>query len=202
MPGTFFIVAGRNRLQWADPALHGQLDWTGPTAWPRLALPTGAARPVPEPRQSGTAAVRQHLIGDLSPEDCDAYLARRQSAGVYRRASRSAAARWRVEVRPCVPAPGEGDRFARHHHGQERDRADLKSTGLLRFVRAHRVQGPQSAVRLPVAEPALSQELSVGARPLPPHHLGVTDSVQRGVRTRPAPRAHRCCVVLERPPIR
>jgi hypothetical protein len=77
MPGTFFVVAGRTRLQWADPALHGQLDWTGPTAWPGLALPTGTARTVPEPRHPHAATVRQHLVGDLSPQDCDTYLARR-----------------------------------------------------------------------------------------------------------------------------
>ncbi|MEU7038811.1 ATP/GTP-binding protein [Streptomyces sp. NPDC046237] len=72
MPATFFVLAGRSRLQWADPALHGQLDWTGPAAWPGL----GAARALPAPR-TGTPAGRQHLIGDLSPEDCESHLARR-----------------------------------------------------------------------------------------------------------------------------
>ncbi|MEU3407550.1 ATP/GTP-binding protein [Streptomyces sp. NPDC006670] len=72
MPATFFVLAGRSRLQWADPALHGQLDWTGPAAWPGL----GVARALPAPRTS-TPAARQHLIGDLSPEDCETHLARR-----------------------------------------------------------------------------------------------------------------------------
>ncbi|MEU7088003.1 ATP/GTP-binding protein [Streptomyces achromogenes] len=73
MPNCFFVISGRNRLQWADPALHGELDYTGPTAWPRL-----AAMPGPLPRQSTPAVQqRQHLIGDLSPEDCDDHLARR-----------------------------------------------------------------------------------------------------------------------------
>ncbi|MET9954453.1 ATP/GTP-binding protein [Streptomyces sp. NPDC006339] len=73
MPNAFFVISGRSRLQWADPALYGQLDHTGPTAWPGLATTTG---PVPAPRH-GTPGGRQHLIGDLSPEDCDDHLARR-----------------------------------------------------------------------------------------------------------------------------
>ncbi|MER6103766.1 ATP/GTP-binding protein [Streptomyces sp. NPDC001832] len=74
MPNTFFVIGGRSRLPWADPALHGQLDWTGPTSWPGLA--TSSATAVPQPR-AAVQAGRQHLIGDLSPEDCDAHLARR-----------------------------------------------------------------------------------------------------------------------------
>ncbi|MFB6772805.1 ATP/GTP-binding protein [Streptomyces sp. NPDC056337] len=73
MPNAFWILSGRSRLQWADPALQGQLDYTGPAAWPGLvhtAVP--AARTSAQP---GTA--RQVLIGDFSPEDCDDYLARR-----------------------------------------------------------------------------------------------------------------------------
>lgn len=72
MPGAFFIVTGRGRLQWADPALEGQLDFTGPTAWPGL-----AEQAVPSPRTPGAVTGRQVLIGDFSPEDCDDYLARR-----------------------------------------------------------------------------------------------------------------------------
>lgn len=74
MPNAFFVITGRNRLQWTDEALQGQLDFTGPSAWPGLAshdIPP--ARTVP-----GTGARgRQFLIGDFSPEDCDDYLARR-----------------------------------------------------------------------------------------------------------------------------
>ncbi|MGW7328139.1 ATP/GTP-binding protein [Streptomyces sp. NPDC054840] len=73
MPNTLFVIGGRSRLPWADPALHGQLDWTGPAAWPGLALSSAA---VPQPRTAAHAG-RQHLIGDLSPEDCDDHLARR-----------------------------------------------------------------------------------------------------------------------------
>ncbi|MFB6814376.1 ATP/GTP-binding protein [Streptomyces sp. NPDC056347] len=73
LPNVFFVIGGRSRLQWADPALHGQLDWTGPAAWPGLAA-TPSSLTVPQPR---TAGARQFLIGDLSPEDCEAHLARR-----------------------------------------------------------------------------------------------------------------------------
>ncbi|MFF8918445.1 ATP/GTP-binding protein [Streptomyces sp. NPDC015032] len=75
LPNVFFVIGGRSRLQWADPGLHGQLDWTGPAAWPGLAaVPSSLA--VPQPRTTGPA-VRQFLIGDLSPEDCETHLARR-----------------------------------------------------------------------------------------------------------------------------
>lgn len=73
MPGCLFVISGRSRLQWAEPALHGQLDRTGSTAWPGLATSPSAA---PAPRM-GTPEGRQHLLGDLSPEDCDDHLARR-----------------------------------------------------------------------------------------------------------------------------
>lgn len=74
MPNAFFVVTGRSRLQWAEEALHGQLDWTGPAAWPGLAGPGGA------PARAGAqdpGPARQILIGDFSSEDCDDYLARR-----------------------------------------------------------------------------------------------------------------------------
>ncbi|MGW7415814.1 ATP/GTP-binding protein [Streptomyces sp. NPDC054863] len=73
MPNAFFVVTGRSRLQWADPALEGQLDFTGPHAWPGL-----AAHHVPLPRpHTGTPVGRQILIGDFSLQDCEGYLARR-----------------------------------------------------------------------------------------------------------------------------
>ncbi|MFF5491543.1 ATP/GTP-binding protein [Streptomyces virginiae] len=72
MPNSFFIVTGRGRLQWADPTLEGQLDFTGPVAWPGL-----AEQAVPAPRTAGITTGRQVLIGDFSPHDCDDYLARR-----------------------------------------------------------------------------------------------------------------------------
>lgn len=74
MPNAFFVVTGRSRLQWAEDALHGQLDWTGPAAWPGLALPSG---PAADAGSAGPAPRRQILIGDFSAEDCDDYLARR-----------------------------------------------------------------------------------------------------------------------------
>lgn len=79
MPNCFFVITGRSRLQWADEALQGQLDWTGPAAWPALAAhdgpPTRTTPAAPGPDGAGM----QILIGDFSPEDCDDYLARRLS---------------------------------------------------------------------------------------------------------------------------
>lgn len=70
MPNCFFVIGGRDRLAWADEALQGQLDYTGPASWPGLAARAGQ----PARAAGGT---RQHLIGDFSEQDCDTYLARR-----------------------------------------------------------------------------------------------------------------------------
>ncbi|MEH0520630.1 ATP/GTP-binding protein [Streptomyces stelliscabiei] len=71
IPNAFFVVTGRNRLQWAETNLEGQLDWTGPNAWPSL---------VSDAAHSGSGVSgRQILIGDFSSEDCEDYLARRLS---------------------------------------------------------------------------------------------------------------------------
>ncbi|MGE7440024.1 ATP/GTP-binding protein [Kitasatospora sp. NPDC001175] len=75
MPAAFFIITGRSRLQWADEGLQGQLDFTGPTAWPGLAAHIPGARSVST--AAGSGGSRQILIGDFSPEDCERYLARR-----------------------------------------------------------------------------------------------------------------------------
>ncbi|MFH8411275.1 ATP/GTP-binding protein [Streptomyces sp. NPDC018019] len=74
MPNAFFVITGRSRLQWADAALAGQLDWTGPAAWPGL---EAAAVPHARTTTNDGGRTRQVLIGDFSPEDCDDYLARR-----------------------------------------------------------------------------------------------------------------------------
>ncbi|MFF1797921.1 ATP/GTP-binding protein, partial [Kitasatospora sp. NPDC058263] len=90
MPNALFIITGRSRLQWADEALQGQLDYTGPAAWPQLPAHIPATRQA-RPPAGGTpagdttagiesAADRQVLIGDFSPEDCEDYLARRLTA--------------------------------------------------------------------------------------------------------------------------
>ena len=78
MPNAFFVITGRSRLQWADADLQGQLDFTGPAAWPGLA----AQPPLPHARTQAPGAGpghggRQILIGDFSPEDCEDHLARR-----------------------------------------------------------------------------------------------------------------------------
>ncbi|MEU8787380.1 ATP/GTP-binding protein [Streptomyces sp. NPDC048637] len=64
MPNALFVITGRNRLQWDDAKLEGQLDWAGPDFWPQLV--GGAAQ---EPRQ--------HTVGYLSAEDCERYLCER-----------------------------------------------------------------------------------------------------------------------------
>ncbi len=80
LPNAFFVITGRARLQWAEPALQGQLDYTGRTAWPGLAV---SSRPGGIPHARGLlprdipVRGRQVLIGDFAPEDCDDYLARR-----------------------------------------------------------------------------------------------------------------------------
>lgn len=61
MPNALFIVTGRNRLQWDDPSLEGQLDQAGPFPWPQLA-------------SAASADPRQHLVGFLSDDDRELYL--------------------------------------------------------------------------------------------------------------------------------
>ncbi|MFD6158060.1 tol-pal system YbgF family protein [Nocardia sp. NPDC060256] len=61
MPNVLFIITGRNRLEWDDPALDGQLDHAGPLKWPGLA-PGCASEPC------------QHLVGYLSNDDRELYL--------------------------------------------------------------------------------------------------------------------------------
>ncbi|MFB8440610.1 hypothetical protein ACFC7A_16345 [Streptomyces niveus] len=65
MPNCFFVITGRSRLQWADAALQGQLDYTGPAAWPGLTPPAA----LPEPRTARTphGHGRQALVGDSPP---------------------------------------------------------------------------------------------------------------------------------------
>jgi len=75
MPNALFVITGRGSLPWADPALAGQLDYTGASAWPGL---TGHQVPhARTPGAGGGLGGRQILIGDFAPEDCDGYLARR-----------------------------------------------------------------------------------------------------------------------------
>ncbi|MGW1910332.1 ATP/GTP-binding protein [Streptomyces sp. NPDC002076] len=76
MPNALWVITGRGRLQWADEGLQGQLDFTGPEAWPGLAAADTPYTRTPLPTTSGG---RQVLVGDFAPEDCDDYLARRLS---------------------------------------------------------------------------------------------------------------------------
>ncbi|MFD8549403.1 ATP/GTP-binding protein [Streptomyces sp. NPDC059649] len=79
MPNAFFVITGRSRLQWADEALQGQLDWTGRAAWPDLVVHDLPYARAAHGRAGETG--RQILIGDFSREDCDDYLTRRLSRG-------------------------------------------------------------------------------------------------------------------------
>ncbi|MFI2207252.1 hypothetical protein ACH47Z_42635 [Streptomyces sp. NPDC020192] len=69
-----WVITGRGRLQWAYEGLQGQLDFTGPEAWPGLAAADTRYTRTPLPTTSGG---RQVLVGDFALEDCDDYLARR-----------------------------------------------------------------------------------------------------------------------------
>ncbi|WP_432178496.1 hypothetical protein [Streptomyces sp. NBC_00063] len=62
MPNVLFVITGRNRIDWADSATNGELDFTGPECWPNLHFSNGTAEP------------RQHLVGYLSDSDADSYL--------------------------------------------------------------------------------------------------------------------------------
>ncbi|GGP66459.1 ATP/GTP-binding protein [Saccharothrix coeruleofusca] len=66
MPNALFVITGRNRLQWDDERLEGQLDWVGTRCWPLTAV-------------GATEEPRQHLVGHLSRDDCESYLANRLS---------------------------------------------------------------------------------------------------------------------------
>lgn len=62
MPNVLFVITGRNRVDWADSGVSGELDFTGPECWPNLHFSNDEAEP------------RQHLVGYLSDSDADSYL--------------------------------------------------------------------------------------------------------------------------------
>ncbi|MFF2351835.1 tetratricopeptide repeat protein [Kitasatospora sp. NPDC058115] len=62
MPNVLFVITGRNRIDWADAAVGGELDFTGPQCWPHLHFSNDTVEP------------RQHLVGYLSESDADSYL--------------------------------------------------------------------------------------------------------------------------------
>ncbi|EST29291.1 hypothetical protein N566_22370 [Streptomycetaceae bacterium MP113-05] len=64
MPGSLFVITGRNRLDWDEGRLEGQLDWVGTRHWPLLSSQTAA-----DPRQ--------HRVGYLSAADAERYLCHR-----------------------------------------------------------------------------------------------------------------------------
>ncbi|GAA4623804.1 ATP/GTP-binding protein [Actinoallomurus vinaceus] len=68
LPNALFVITGRNRLQWDDTRLEGQLDWVGAHCWPQLV--SGAAE---DPRQ--------YRVGYLAEDDAQDYLQRRLTVG-------------------------------------------------------------------------------------------------------------------------
>jgi hypothetical protein len=68
MPNILFVISSRNRLDWADNDVQGQLDFVGAGRWPGL-----AAGALGEPSQ--------HLIGYLSESDADKFLRERLRRG-------------------------------------------------------------------------------------------------------------------------
>jgi hypothetical protein len=62
MQDVLWVVTGRSRLDWDDPARTGQLDVVGPTAWPALGDAPGESM--------------QHRVGDLSNDDAHRFLRR------------------------------------------------------------------------------------------------------------------------------
>ncbi|MGW7445704.1 hypothetical protein [Kitasatospora sp. NPDC054795] len=62
MPNVLFVITGRNRVDWADTGVGGELDFTGPQCWPNLHFSNDTVEP------------RQHLVGYLSDSDADSYL--------------------------------------------------------------------------------------------------------------------------------
>jgi hypothetical protein len=62
MPNVLFVITGRNRIDWADSAASGELDFHGPECWPHLHFSNDSTEP------------RQHLVGYLSDSDADNYL--------------------------------------------------------------------------------------------------------------------------------
>ncbi|MGH3907870.1 MAG: tetratricopeptide repeat protein [Pseudonocardiaceae bacterium] len=63
MPNVLFVITGRNRLDWADLTRSDELDFVGVQRWPNLQAGYLADEP------------RQHLVGYLSSNDADGYLA-------------------------------------------------------------------------------------------------------------------------------
>ncbi|MEU8925001.1 hypothetical protein AB0D10_29380 [Kitasatospora sp. NPDC048545] len=62
MPNVLFVITGRNRVDWADAGVGGELDFTGPRCWPNLHFSNDTVEP------------RQHLVGYLSDSDAESYL--------------------------------------------------------------------------------------------------------------------------------
>ncbi|WP_438453080.1 hypothetical protein [Streptomyces asiaticus] len=180
MPNAFFVIAGRNRLAWADPALQGQLDFTGPDAWPGLA---------PQAEQPARAAGgdRQHLIGDFSPRGLRRLPRtpphpRRPAADHARHPRRHHRTRPRAAA---PPGPGRrplpGDPPHRPHTHPRRLRPHLPRPHRPHPLRPHRQRAPRPAQRQPPGR----------LRPGPGHPSGGPDPPGRGTQARRTADDHR-----------
>ena len=63
MPNVLFVIAGRERLAWADESASGTLRISGPHRWPGL-------------NAGVTEGIRQHRVGPLSEKDARSFLER------------------------------------------------------------------------------------------------------------------------------
>jgi hypothetical protein len=64
MPNAFFVVTGRDRIDWGDPDCPRELPVTGPRRWPGLAL-------------GATTEPTQHLVDRLSDSDAEDFLCKK-----------------------------------------------------------------------------------------------------------------------------
>ncbi len=63
LPQVLFVLTTRQRLDWAELKTTAELDYTGSARWPGLLA-------------SNNKEPRQHLVGELSVEDCEVHLRR------------------------------------------------------------------------------------------------------------------------------
>ncbi|MBS1838297.1 MAG: hypothetical protein JST64_11460, partial [Actinobacteria bacterium] len=63
LPNVLWVFGGRDRIEWGDEPPNAELEYSGENRWPGL---SAKVDPTSEPRQ--------HLLGNLSPDDCEQYL--------------------------------------------------------------------------------------------------------------------------------
>lgn len=63
LPNVLWVFGGRDRIEWGDDPANAEMEYSGANLWPGL---SAKVDPALEPRQ--------HLLGNLSPDDCEQYL--------------------------------------------------------------------------------------------------------------------------------